>query len=80
MDRSIRTHARAFMVQQPSFALHATAVSGQAPIRTDDAVTRHHDGNGIGPIRETNRAARFWAAQVGGELAIACLLYTSRCV
>ena len=45
------THIRSFKRQELHLALDTTGVAGQAAARTDDAVARHDDENGVMPHR-----------------------------
>jgi hypothetical protein len=67
----IQVEKYAFVFEQPTLSLQSTSVACQGSVRTDDAVARHDDGDGIGAIGYTYGADGFWPVEFRGELAIA---------
>src|SRR3984893_13252535 len=44
----------AFVIEQPTFSRYPAAISGQRPVRADDAMTRHDYAHGVRPIGESH--------------------------
>ena len=59
------------MLQQPLLVREAAPEPGEGAIGADDAVTGHHNRDGVRPVSRTNGAAGPRAAELGREMPIA---------
>src|SRR5262245_50239632 len=46
-------HGNAFVSEEPGLARQATAIAGECPVRSNDAVARHHNRDRVAAIGET---------------------------
>src|SRR5580692_10152737 len=60
----------AFVPEQPRRARHSAAVPDELAVRADNAVTGHADGDGIGAVRQTDRARTVAKADARGKLTV----------
>ena len=58
------------MVEQPLLAGKPAAIAGEHTVRTDNAVTRHNNGDGIRTVRGTYCSACSANTKARGELSI----------
>src|SRR5256885_2804545 len=59
------------MLQQPALAVDAATEAGKLAVRTDDAVTRNDDGDGVLAVGGTDGAGGSQVAQAARDVAVA---------
>src|SRR5262249_9271415 len=58
------------MSQQPLLILQTSTEASERPIRTNDAMAGHHDGNRVCPVGGAHCPARARAANPGGQFPV----------
>jgi hypothetical protein len=58
------------VLEKPSFLVDAEGVSGERPIRADDAMTRHDDRDRVRPVGRANRARRVRRSDGASDVSV----------
>jgi hypothetical protein len=53
-----------FMDEQPLLAVETAVIAGRRAARADDPMTRHDDGDRVGPVRQSDCTARPTSAEL----------------